>query len=370
MATIIRLKFWFGLGVVVLCGLSVFLFGALPDIRSNNRQFDELEKLAKDMEGIVKTGVKNKNWIEQQEDMRAELDEQLEEINEDIVERDKQTLEQYFDDPETGAEGPLEWIRWNLAYSRKMEQLQNRLKDSVLQVRSIDPLVVDKVSNTEVVQSLLHAREKRFWVQEAIVNCVADLNSHSKKLVPVFVSFRFVSNPDQILHPSHRSGDFSNIAFQLNVEMEFTYVAALMEALLRSDLAIELTSVDFMRPGQSGTGIGSGARRRAVPTPTGPVGPMRYYGEGSEEVIDYDLPYGMRMSGRSMPDYLETFAADKQEAAGAGKKEKKRVSLPDNLIAVRLTGYVPDYGPRKETEQEDRRRSSGRSRRRSPRRNQ
>ncbi len=345
MGTIIRSKYWGALGLVVLLALVLFLAGALPKIRANNKRLDTLSTRADELERYRREGAKNPRWVTQQEEVGKELKNQRASIEQELLERDA-LLERHFRDPETGEKGPLEYGQWAVVYEQKMANLYEKLEDSVTLVLSRDPLEEANLGRVWRSVPLMHGLEKEYWIQQTVVDAIAELNSASR-VVPVFGQFRFLAKPERLLSPAH-AGNFRCRAFSLEVAMQFKFATAFLKKLLEAPdpdncLGIEITSVKISRFREGGR-EGVSRRERIL---SGRRAPGRVV--GGEEWPS--TPASVFEEGLQMPSrYYMGRPSEWVELEEEAPARKPEVPLPDRMVSVRVLGYVPDYEPPEEKE--------------------
>jgi hypothetical protein len=337
---IIRNKFWLGLGAVTLLAIILFVMGPLKAMGQNDEMFSTLEDRAEDLERFARDQVKNEKWQDQQQRIQLSMEKQLRQIQEQLLARDA-LLERSLKDPTTGEEGPLEFGRFTDAYDQKMNDLAKILRESVIELPTETPLVHVELGTEWMPRSVLHQHEKKVWVQEAIVEAVADVNSGAA-VVPVFLSLEFLDQPERLLSDAHRER-FETIPFELQVAMEFEFYPLFLQRLLETPLGLEITSTHLERyeAGEGGGATPGRAERereeRASRPRTGASGRPPGMGEmGGEEMY--------RRAREERPDAEE----DEEEI-------EEKEPLPNDLVLIYIRGYVPDYLPPDEegTEGED-----------------
>ena len=319
MGALLRSKLWIAVGLIVVASLLLFLLGAMPLMRSNNELLRTLNSRAEGLELSTQAGAKNQQWIDQQKEIAGQMQQQLRAIEARLLERDA-LLERRFSDPETGREGPLEYGRWMFVYKDNMAALQEKLEKSVVVVTASEPIVKVSLGLVWLGVDEMHRLEKQYWIQEAIVDAIAELNA-ADKVVPVFGGFRFVGGPERYMSPSHMV-NFACAAFSLDVAMEPKFLPAFLCKLLeapdeRAPLGIEITSVSISRQG-------------AVVQREARQGAMRPLGYGY-------IPAGMEgMPG--MPSGVGPAFGEER-----APEPETTEALPDKMVSVHVLGYVPDY---------------------------
>jgi len=363
MGALLRSKFWVGVGVVALASVLVFLLGAMPMMQRNHRRLGTLSSRADELERILREGAKNEQEVRQQKEIADKLQQQYQELLDNIRQRDA-LLERRFSDPESGREGPLESGRWKIVYERKMAELRQKLLDSVVLARGSDLLVQRQLGAQWLAVEQMHGYEKEYWIQEAIVDAIAELNAEAK-VVPVFDRFAFTQAPERHLVPSHET-DFSCAAFELRVQMEFEFLMPFLKKLLEAPgdpvpLGIEITSVRVSRAETRPTERGVAATRleeRGV-SGTRPILPGIGAGHMMPPSFGEPSPGGIGGPGGGMwgleavPPSWEPTPSEERGAAAA------QAELPDKMVTVVVRGYVPDYIEPRETEKESEGSSAG-----------
>jgi hypothetical protein len=334
-----RNKFWLGMAAIGLAALLLFLLGALPVMRKNDKELATLQERAEALEKISEGPVKNQQWIEEEEERREAYQQQLQIVRQELADRDA-LIERHFRDPDNPeTEPPLEGARWKQVYRMLIDRLHEQLEGSVTAVAREDPLEVAQFGPVWPRPEEMRRHEKRYWVQKAVVDVIDKVNT-GQKVVPVFESFRFRKRPERFMHRSHRT-NFNCLSFALRVRMEFEDVPLLLHSLFASEYGFEVTSVALDRTG----GVG-GRRAGPSPAPAGAgfeamgrggggggfeaMGPPGGGGGGFEAM---GPPGGGRGGGRA--------AARRRRTAGPASGTGE--ALSDTLLNVVVSGYVPDY---------------------------
>ena len=211
----------------------------------------------------AKGGVKNASWADLAKKHKMAYENQLDEITKKLVERDE-LLERPFSDEVLLLDPPLEYGIWKRVYTRRMDGLHRTLQDSVILVTSPQPLVSAPLPDKWLDFEAMHAHEKDYWVQKDVVDAIAELNAE-EKVVPVFRSFVFTGTAERGMHSSH-GVEFECIPFEISVAMEFDRVPELVEALLNSELGLEVTSLSMSA--LTGGSFESAARTYGATAPT------------------------------------------------------------------------------------------------------
>jgi len=325
MGSLLRSKIVIGIGVVALAALLMIIFGVVPARRENNRKFRTLEDRAEELETAARKGVKNPEWVKEQEGRQDELKGQNKALMQDLKLSDD-LLERHFDDPETKEPGPLEFGRWKMVYLRKMDDLTERLYDNVEGISSANPLVRDDPGVKWLEPKQYHPYEKKYWMQEAIVDCLVKANKGVSKSVRVFDGLTLAKKAERFMHPSHKTL-FSVMPFEFSVGMKLQAVPEFLKILLDNPLRLEITSVVL---GPRVGGVTSAARKG--PKRTTPMGPATPPGWGTE--MGPMGPEGMAPPDMAMP-------GPGVVAVEPTAQEKKL--LTETLVTVKIRGYVPDY---------------------------
>jgi hypothetical protein len=326
---ITRNKFWIGVGAVALVALILFVMGPLAAMGENDEMFSTLEDRAEELDRFARERVKNEKWGEQQQRIQRAMEKQLSQIQEELLSRDA-LLERHLKDPDTGAAGPLSFVRFGDAYNQKMNELKETLRESVIEVRGDTLLVHRDLGEGMRPQEELHEFEKEVWVQEAIVETIADVNSGAA-VVPVFISLQFLGQPERLLAPAHDER-FDTIPFELHVAMEFEFFPLFLQRLLEIPLGLEVTSTHLSRY-KEGTGGDAREERRGDMT--------RGRGRGTRRPRDRMRPPEMGEEpyyGPDMPEELRSGAEAEEE-----EEVEEKEPLPNDLVSVYIQGYVPDY---------------------------
>jgi len=345
MGSLMRTPFMIGSGVVLLLVILMVIFGVAPAMRANNQKFKTLETRAEELTRAAQQGVKNDQWIKQEQERQKQLQEQIEAVKAGLAETDS-VLERWFDDPSAegaAVKGPLEYGRWRHVYKSKMDELARRLEKNVDKVMNASPLVVAQLPDKWLPPAQFHPLEKQYWVQEGVVNAVVEFKKGGTAL-PIFDTFRFLKAPERFVHPSHKTL-FTTYPFELQVAMSSLNLAEFQRKLLESPLRIEITSVTVQlrwpQAGDMATPVraapGAGAPGGAA-VPGGAVGmpPGGAWGGAP------GMPGGPAM-GPDMMWPTPGAGAPGQAGPAAVKEEEAVKKSAEELVAVTIRGYVPDY---------------------------
>jgi hypothetical protein len=323
------MKFWIGIGVATIMAVIFITVVVLPAARENNDRFDLLQERVEKLERYAREKVKNERWIEQEREKHRRLQEQLENLREELLERDG-LLEKHFGDTAGGEEeeGPLEFGRFIVVYEDRMKELKKKLENSVEVIDSDRPLVEAELGNTWQPAARLHEYEKQYWIQEAVVNAISRANAGGGNIIiPVFISFQFIESPGRYLCPIHEDDEMFDVhPFELKVALKFQYVPELLQELLAMPLGCEITSLRFARYEKLSVGGSSDSDggRRSERSGRRPSGVESEYGWSQEPSME------------KMENAEEAEAEDSEEMA-------KTERLPDEMIELSVQGYVPDY---------------------------
>jgi hypothetical protein len=338
MGVLFRSKLFIAAVVLAVIVLAIGGFMVLKAMGKNNQAFATLEDRKKRLEGLLTQGVKNDAAINQQRERKEKLNEQLNDIKMELAKADE-VLEAYFDDPRTGDKGPIDFGRWRVVYYEKMNELTRRLVESVETVTTATPIVVEQVDDKWREHEKLHPLEKRYWVQDAIVKCLAQANANKDSpMVPVFDSFKFLSAPERLLHPSHETL-FTTIPFEIVVAMESRSVPEFLKILLDSPLKIELTSVSTTLRWDVGKHAMKGSD--TTPSPAGvPAGAGMPAGRGG--LVPGPGPGALGEMRGVPPGMGGAMGGVPTPGVGTASAEPT-VAESEQLVTVTIRGYVPDY---------------------------
>jgi len=356
MSFIMRMKFWIGLGLLVLAAVVLFALLAAPELSANKRTFAELDQRRQKIEQYAASQyIKNTAWIEQARRVRADYEKQLEEIKSYLAARDE-LLEKRFEDPEDpDAQTPLQAGRWKMVYKEKMDKLLEKLDEHVTELGAGMPLVEANLGDVWPSDAEMHREEKRYWLQKAIVDTIVNLNA-ARQVVPVFYEIRLTDRPERLLSEAHGE-KFRCIPFQFRVAMEFKNVPRLLNELLAHKIGLELTGLSITRgegerggvtPGFAAPPVGGGReltpRRERREAPRGPVemgpGMPGYMGPGAAG--GFMGPAGMEQPGSRGRTFMGLpYEMPTMGRRGALEEGAKR--LPKTLVTVTIRGYLPDY---------------------------
>jgi len=314
MMFIARMRFWLVLGLAVLGGVVLLAFAGRA-IAANSGKVAGLQKRRKEL-GDAANDLRNQADIKNVEALGQDYQGQLEDVHQLLLERDRQ-LERVFtedarpDGAYRGESEPLGYGRWKPVCEEMRARLVHQLKQSVLKAPREGLLAFGPLPEQWPTVDDMHWREKRYWIQEAVVSAIARLNVGRLKKVPVFRSFRFSrETPDYYMHPAHEQprrgeeGTFRVFAFTLEVSMKVEHFCLLLQELLDTEIGLEITGWSVRR---AQTAVeGTAAARSPV------------------------------VSGWEIPT----------------EREERRPELSE-LVDVKLWGYAPDYlGPGEKTETE------------------
>ncbi len=287
-----RNKFWLGIGAGVACALALLVFIWLPWARENREALAILQDRADELRDYAdddRIRIKSEEWIRQGEERERELREILERIEADLPGRYPQ-FDRHFSHPETGEEGPLIVFLFVDAYEHKMQQLSGRLREAFLpkgpeeaqegfppeedgeaqerfppeengevqeRERAVSPFLLKK--NTQRMEDdfrgqpkeELHIFEREYWVQEAVLGIVIELNEDVMRIAELnkfsIQSPRTLggTDPDMpAMSGLHQDGRLFDIwPFELEVTLRFRYLTDLLDAFAGSPVRTEVVSL-------------------------------------------------------------------------------------------------------------------------------
>ncbi|MFP4028501.1 MAG: hypothetical protein ACLFWL_11980 [Candidatus Brocadiia bacterium] len=335
MGFIIRMKFWLGLGLMVIVALLILVFGALPQVGENREQYEDLKDRSEKMDRLVRGEIPNPKWVKQQEGVQKKLERQLTGIEEFLKAPDSQ-LEKHLG----GGSKLLPYFIFREKYREKREEIEQRLRNSVEKVISKNPLGFSQrgLGLTSPPKEELLPLEKKLWIREDLVEAIESLNKDGD-IVTVFRELKFTAKPERYLARVHKN-QFNVIPFEMTVAMEFDFVPIFVQKILQIDVQPEITSIAMTRyrhkVKMSETGEGEDRREpeeREEPTYRGGGRPGAFGGR------------------RPMEEMEETMTAP-----STGETEEVTEKW---LVELTITGYVPDY--KQEKAEKDKRTGSNAS---------
>lgn len=391
-------KFWAGMAGLAIAALLLIALWAGPAASSNNRTLAELVDRANTLDQTVRSGnIKDNRWVRQAEEQQKLYRSAEKAVDTLYAERDR-LLERLFDDPDDpGATPPLDEGKWKIVYVRKMQGLLERLEKTVLRTGP-GPLVREKLPPRWLSSEEMRAIEKKYWVQEAVVSILEDLNK-TRIVVPVFLSFRFGERPARLLHASHwkfgeiprrRQGTitrsapravrqpppggeptpgpgtlmvppttdgsseppeaqktpasrpedkkFHFIPVEIQVAMEFENLPQFLKQVLDHPIGMELTEISVTRR----AGIQRSVRSSLV-------GPRITRSFEESSAVGGPRPPTVAEDGRT-PGSVEELPA---ESTASAEREKTLQEFSKTLVEVQIRAYVVDYlNPEKTPEKE------------------
>jgi len=338
-----RNKFWVGMALVGFAAILLVVLVGIPAMAANRRTKQELQSRRDTLASYANAEhVKNPTWVLELEERKKKYLAQLEQIKSYFAARDR-VIEARFVDKEY-PDKPLLPSRWKIVYNEMMDELEEKLQE-VVRLGTASPLERVDYQDSLPSEAEMREQEKRYWLQKAIVDTIANLNA-ARDIVPVLYEFRILSQPDRLLSPAH--GDkFRVVPWELRVALEFKNLPRLMYELLDHELGLELTEMSVSR---TVTALREGGR----------AAPMT----GQERMLRGAIPgvttTGARMAG--IPGaYMEEFMGGPMEGPlpptmmGPPTEtrptferpempgEEVREVLSKTLVEVTLRGYLPDY---------------------------
>ena len=238
METILRLKFWLAMGLVVTAGLGLLVVGIIQGAE-NRTMASAIDKDLQKVEGIQE--VKNPLWADREKKLTANYEKQLNDIEAELSVPDV-TLDRRFDE-ESDPDEPRKFGEWRHIYPKKANELRERLVNAVDEISSA-PLTFHSVPSTWMENNVMAAWEKEYWLQEVIVRAIERTNRglSDNRRVLYFGTLKFAGSAAVPMRKAHSSG-FRCHGFTFDVHMRYMDVPSLLEQLLRDPLHIEITSV-------------------------------------------------------------------------------------------------------------------------------
>ncbi len=386
---VVKKAFWIGMGLVVVAGGLLFMFVGRPAMAENNERHSNLNSRASKLQSYAQSEyIKNESWVDRAKRLQDRYKQEEEQVTNYLVQRDNQQLEKRFEDPDN-PQSELGRTDWKMVYQDKMEQLRERLRKNVLLVNPQQALIQEQFDVSVPTRLQIRYAEKRFWIQQAIVDCLTKLNA-ARPVIPRFEYFQFTEMPRRLMSQAHTE-DFKPRAFEINVRCEFDNVPRLIHELLKHPIGLEVTEVLTMRgqrggqqgygsgsgeggsrgyggeyEGQRGGGYGEGYGGEYGGGYGGQYGPMygggpsgggmygggmpgEMYGEGMGGMYGGGMYGGMggRYGGGMYGGELSDRQREEME------RQRKIRALPQTLVNVTVRGYVPDYLQPEEKERQE-----------------
>lgn len=384
MEFIMRMKFWIALGLLVLVSGVVFGVWFVPARGKSSSLMDDWQQKADEVHTLAQQPrAPNQEAISQARGLKDDYERDLQQVMQKLQERDR-LLERYIPDPADSSEKAVEPGKWKGIYDEQMTALEEDIRKSF--AVASQGLVVRKYYGDDWPSAEEMRREaKRYWMQRYLMQSLAEANDE-RMVVPVLSGFAFVDRPERLLHPSHGQL-FRPWAFELVIATEFQDLPLVLEKLLQCEVGVSITSVQMDRRSE---GIGTSAAqlaqsraaarereqpaaRRRTAAPVRMTGPPPGVVMGRPAGIPTGPPPGIRMGpppgvrmgpppGTMMGPRSGSIRSGGRGATGARRPSvglrraaaEESVSIESKkLLTVTIRGYVEDYVPPEEEEQEE-----------------
>jgi hypothetical protein len=359
-----RMKFWIGLGILVLAGGVVLGVWFVPTWRANAASMSNWEETVGDVQGLDEMTLHNGHDVKSAQDLTQALQKQLEEA-EKALQAKTAILRQYLPDPDTGGPGkPLEGGLWKDAYERNMDDLEQGVRESFLTVGG-DIILRQYWGEGWPTQEEMRDEAKLYWLQRYLLEALASANE-DRMVVPTLSGFSLFASLDRLLNPSHGQL-FRPVGFQMVITTELESVPMVLQKLLEAKVGVVVTTLYVdPRPGEAAPAATPRPQRVAAP-PTAAPSPVRR--RSSASAIRRGPPAGFRRQddypGPTMEEYgpfsgfvpygggaPPTYGAAPAPYLGAAARartqpaaERVVVESTRSLVGATIRGYVLDAVP-------------------------
>ena len=377
MEAIKRMKFWIGLGLLVVASgvvLGVWFVPARKKSASFLSDWRSKETKIRAYEGM--SDVRGPADVTALKELQQRYQQQLEEAKELLAEWDK-LLEDYIPD-EDGSRRQLDGAAWKVAYAARVDALEEDAQESFPSAPA--SIVVQRdFGRAWPTPEEMRQEAKRYWVQFYLLEAISAVNKVSD-VVPTLKVFQLVERPDRLLGADDASM-FQPIPFEFQFATEFKNLPMVLHKLLQCRVPVSVTTLSVKRRGKVSLGVQkkamttggllsasavsslvasttAGARGAAARRPIGPTWERPSFldahamGGPSDEAVSRTIDTGAgRFGGRTSGGARTT--AGSRKPAPSVRRSPAEVEAGRLLVDVTLKGYVKDYVPPKEAEPAD-----------------
>jgi hypothetical protein len=368
-----RMKFWIGVGLLVLVSGVVFGVWFLPARARSGRGAASWREKVQGVESMATPQgleqLHSEADVQSAEQVKEQLEQQLSRAKEMVAEQDR-LLEDHIPDPDTGECVTREGGAWKLIYGKQMENLEADIRKSFV-VAPTGLVRAKSYGDAWPGEEEMKTESKNYWVQRYVLEALAAANS-KRMVVPILNGFRLVDKPDRLLHPTHATM-YQLHPFEIQIATEFPSIPFVLEQLLKCKVGVAVTGLDVERRERLAAAASPGVRGPAGPAvaprvgppagvPTGPpagvqLGPPPGIRMGPPPGTRMGPPPGIRMGPSFAPSaptggsrvatggrWTATTAPARQPAqAAAAPSGAAAEALAGALVNVTIRGYVLDY---------------------------
>jgi hypothetical protein len=380
MDAIKRLKFWIGLGLMVVASgvvLGVWFMPAKKVSASSLSDWRSKEQKVMSYQSKTVHGMPDIGAVE---DLKKDYDQQLGQARQLLAEWDK-LLEDYIPD-QNDVRRQLDPGTWKTAYYAQMDALEEDVQSSF---PSAPANIVQRVDFGDIWPTAeeMAQEAKNYWVQYYLLHAIARVNEVSD-VIPTLKSFALVDRPDRLLSADDATM-FRPIAFEFQFATEFKNVPMVLHDLLQCQVPVSVTTVSMKRrakvslkaeQGGATTGgllsasavsslVGSRGGVRPGPAVVGPVMPFGWEGPNPYDMT-YHGPIDAGPTTRHEEEAPEsrfvrrapartgaraTARAGGPQTAARPRQSAEQAEAGRLLVDVVVKGYVKDFAPPKAAEQ-------------------
>jgi len=335
-----RMKFWIGLGILVLAGGVVLGVWFVPTWRANAASMSEWEQTVGDVQGLDELTLHNQADVKSAQDLTQALQKQLEEA-EKALQAKTAILRQYLPDPETGGPGkPLEAGIWKVVYEQNMDDLEQRVSESFLTVGG-SIIFRQYWGESWPTQEEMRDEAKLYWLQRYLLEALTSANE-DRMVVPTLSSFNLFASPDRLLNPSH-GRLFWPVGFQMVITTELESVPMVLQKLLEARVGVVVTTLYVdPRPGEAAPAATARPQRVAASRTVASSVARRQTSSSAVRRGRQSVLYGGTAPGiYGAASYLGAAARARTQPAA----ERVVVEPTRSLVGATIRGYVLDALP-------------------------
>jgi hypothetical protein len=350
-----RLKFWIGLGLLVVASGVVLGVWFLPARHENSERSAEWEQVVSEVEGLASGTVSARGqaakYGEATEWTASERKRLAEAQSGRVLD-----LSAPIPDPDTGEQrAGLEPGIWKFVYEKAMRALERDIKRSFVKVEAKD-LVRMQDFPAWPSEEQVKAETRSYWVQRSILEALASINE-DRMTAPNLNEFELTAQPERLLAGSDAKA-YQPQSFSCELEAEFSMVPYIIDQLMKCEIPVNITSVQIMRLEDAlqkaarsrvvqqkqlveGDVVGGRAGRRGVGMPAG-------YGPGVDPgaaAAAAAAAQGAAMAAAFGGGRAPTARARRQ-AERASRADEEDVTaaevrhIPTALVQVKISGYA------------------------------
>jgi hypothetical protein len=241
-----RLKFWIGLGLLVVASGVVLGVWFLPARKENSQLAEKWDQEATAVQGMIAKDVAPRGQAQVYEERAKEVAAARERLLGTLTRSDVD-ISAPIPDPETGvAQEGLESGIWKLVYEKAMRALDRDVKRMFVEVKPARLVRMKEFPGIWPTAQEVTTETRSYWIQRYILEALGSVNG-DQLTAPCLSEFEFTSEPERLLAPSDADAYLPQ-GFRCVLEAEFTSIPFIIDQLMDCPIPISITTLEVQRP--------------------------------------------------------------------------------------------------------------------------